>query len=141
MPSTAGRLPSGRPLWTTVCSCGTPVFDAVSSPSHPQPVPDAAPHHRPSPPAPPRALLCPCRAPRRRHTRWRRVLNLQPTSEGVLPGSAPRAGHPGRLHRRRALQDPRRQRPAGQPRPAPGRAGPAHPLQLPARGPTRWSAS
>ena len=49
------------------------------------------------------------------------------------PRAAPRPGHPGRLHRRRPVQDPRRQRAAGEPRPSAGRAGPAHPLQLPAR--------
>ena len=103
-----------------------------SSPSRPQAVPDAVPirlfradtlRASPACPAPDRVI------------RWARRGAEPPAHvRGRAPGAAPRAGDPCRLHRCGALQYPRRQRAAGQPRPAPRGASPAHPVQLPSGG-------
>ena len=83
-------------LWMTVPSCGTPV-SPESSPSRPQAVPDAV----PTPALSRRCATCfalcvPGTRPRDPVTSTS-VLNLQPTSEGVLPGQllerAIRAGY------------------------------------------------
>ena len=105
-----------------------------SSPSHPQAVPDPVP--RLVFPRRSRHVLCSVRAGSDIHERPGAARDAEPPTDrrGRAPGPAARAGDPGRLHRRRPLQHPRRQRAAGEPRPAPGRAGAAHPVQLPARG-------
>ena len=88
----------------------------------------------PGPFAARRHVLCSvCARTNRRATRCDRRAEPPAVVRRGAPRPAPRAGHPGRLHRRRPLQHPRGQRAAGQPRPAPRGAGPAHPLQLPAR--------
>ena len=71
------------------------------------------------------------RARRRPGGRLPRMLEL-PDGQGSCPTST-WTGHRGGRHRRRPLQDPRGERPAGQPRPAPRRGRLPDPVQLPAR--------
>ena len=119
--------PCGRPFVPAEPPCSP-----LSSPSHPQPVPDALPVTS-LPPGAGRALLCPCLHPDD-ETRGGGPRAEPPTDVGGSPSrSALGGGHPCGVHRRRSLQDPRRQRPARQPRSTPGRTGTPHPLQLPAR--------
>ena len=86
------RLPCGRRFLPA-----EPLCRRESSPSHPQAVPDAVPSPELSRRRRRRALLCGCPDERRGPARVGAVLNLQPSSEGVLPGQllerAIRAGY------------------------------------------------
>ena len=137
-PATPGRAKSpsahpGGPVDNPFRSCGTPVLSATV-PKSSTACARRRPHFWPSASVSPRALLCSCRL--RDHEPAGDARGAEPAtdSRGRAAGPAPGAGHPGGVHRRRALQHPGRQRAARQPRSAAGRTGAAHQVQLPPRG-------